>query len=761
MRVSLNWIKDYVDIDMDVHELAQRLTMTGLEVEGIEHVGHSLEKIIVAKILEIQKHPKADRLVICQMDTGTDQVPVVCGAPNLKQGAFVPMAQPGTPLPNGMVINKSKIRGEQSLGMLLAEDEMGLTNDHSGIMTLPDNLELGIALPTALGLEDYVLDISLTPNRPDCASVIGVAREVAAMTGQKAKMPEIAIIENGPSIHDLAGVTVDDPKGCPRYAAGMIQGVELKPSPFWMRYRLYLSGVRAINNVVDVTNYVLLEMNQPLHAFDYNRLKENRIVVRRAESGETFTTLDGQTRHLNNEHLMICDGERAVALAGIMGGLNSEIFAGSKNVLIESAFFDPITIRKGSKVLGLSTEASYRFERGIDIDGVENALKRALMLISDLAGGNINKGIIDVYPTPYQAPVIDLRIQKTNDFLGTDISKENMAAYLKSFEMEVKHLDDHTLQIIPPSFRVDITREADLMEEIARLEGYDKIPVTVPLIQPSDERDILSLTLRDQVTDIMVGLGFSEIITYSFISPESIDRLGPEDNSALKSFVRLQNPLTIDQSVMRTSIIPGLLATTRENIDHSETDLKMFEWGKIYIADDSKELPNERLFLASIMIGSFEPKKWHNTERHIDFYDIKGTVEVLLQSLGLKNVEFKKSQHSEPGYHSDVFCGIYINETQIGNLGQVDPVVMDKYEIKADSAYMFEMDVEALLSGMGEAPTQFEAFSKYPAVIRDLSMIVDHRVESGLIRDIIKTKGDELIESVSLFDLYQEEKIEA
>jgi phenylalanyl-tRNA synthetase beta chain len=733
--------------------------MTGLEVEGIEPIGQSLEKVLVVKIEAVEKHPQADRLFICHVDTGTDHVPVVCGAPNLDEGSLVPMALPGTTLPNGMVIKESRIRGKQSLGMLLAEDELGLTSDHTGLMILPENLKPGMPLSCAISLEDYVLDISLTPNRPDCASVIGIAREIAALTGQKVRMPVIEFTATGPPIQDLAGVTVDDPLGCPRYAAGMVQGVDLKPSPFWLRYRLHHSGVRAINNVVDITNYVLLEMGQPLHAFDYDRLKENRIVVRRAKEGDTFTTLDGQTHSLNGEHLMICDGQRAVALAGIMGGLNSEIFEGSKNVLIESAYFDPKTIRKGSKTLGLSTEASYRFERGIDMEGVGNALKRAVMLISDLAGGSVNQGIIDEYPKAYEAPIINLRIQKTNEFLGTSLSQKRIASFLKALEMDVRDTDSHTLQVTPPSFRVDLMREVDLMEEVARLEGYDNIPVTIPLIQPSEEGEVPSLRLRDEISEIVIGMGFSEIITYSFISPDSADYLNAPKDSSLRSFVKIQNPLTIDQSVMRTSLIPGLLVTMKENIDHSQTDLRLFEWGRIFITDESGELPHERLFLSGIMTGLYEPKSWNNKERVVDFYDIKGVVEVVLNTLGLRSIAFQKTSMPDPAYHPEVSCTIQSADLQLGRLGQVHPQVLMQFDIHAENAYIFELDIEALLESLQSRSIQFTPFSRFPAVIRDLSLIVDQQVESERISEIIKTNGGNLVESIILFDLYEGENI--
>ena len=758
MKLSLNWLKDYVDIDMSPEELAHMLTMTGLEVEGVEILGLIREGIVIAEILSIKKHPRADRLFLCRMDTGRDNVQVVCGAPNLKVGDLVPMALPGARLPNGVKVKKGRIRGEESMGMLLAEDELGLTHDHSGIMILPEGLEKGIELSSAVPLEDRVFDISLTPNRPDCASVIGIAREVAALTGQKVRMPEIVTADTGPPIEDLAAVEIEDIKGCPRYAAGMIQGVDLRPSPFWMRYRLHAAGVRAINNVVDISNYVLMEMGQPLHTFDYDMLKRNRIVVKRAKDGDQFTTLDGQIRTLNGEHLMICDGERPVALAGIMGGLNSEISDDSRDILIESACFDPITIRRGARNLGLSTEASYRFERGIDIGGIERALKRSLSLMADLAGGTINKGIIDVYPKPYDPPLIDLRVKKSNVFLGTSITKDKMVSYMKALEMEVIEKDNDTIQAKPPTFRVDISCEADLVEEVARLEGYDNIPVTYPSIRPADEAGLPVISLRNQVSEIMCGMGFSEIITYSFVSPDSADLIGVKDESPLRSFVKLLNPLTVDQSVMRTSLIPSMLETVRDNISRGEPDLKLFEWGKIFIHDDSSELPFERLFLAGIITGLYRPKEWHNRERIADFYDIKGAVETLLGSLGLKDVIFERDE-PEPGYHPDRSCRLYLKDRVIGNLGQVDPDIIDRYDIKTDSAFLFEIDIEALLENISGHLIKFEPFAKFPAVVRDLSIIVDKGIESGPILDSIKAQGGELVESVNVISLYEGEKI--
>ncbi len=759
MRVSVNWLKDFVDIDISPHELAERLTMTGVEVETLDPVGHSLQDIVAAKILSVSRHPEADRLFLCHVDVGDGEVPVVCGAPHLRKGMLVPMALPGTRLPGGMKVKESRIRGERSVGMLLAEDEMGLTDDHTGVMTLPPDLSPGTRVSEALSLEDWALDIDVTPNRPDCASVMGIAREIAAFTGQRLKRPEIRMTPGPTSIEDLTQVHIDDPKGCPRYAAGVIRGVTLSPSPFWLRYRLHVSGVRAINNIVDVTNYVLLETGHPLHAFDYDRLRENRIVVRRAKEGEVFTTLDGQSHTLNGEALMICDAERAVALAGIMGGLNSEIYEGSTNVLVESAFFDPVTIRRGAKRLGLATEASYRFERGADIEGVLYALQRALMLIAQLGGGEVAKGLIDNYPNPHIPPVIDLRVDRANDLLGFSISQETVAGYLKALEMEVQEVETNRLRVTPPSFRVDLTREVDLIEEVARMEGFDKISVTFPSIRPSDEVDPPEHVTAETVREIMVGLGFNEVINYSFVSPDTADLLGAGEESPFRSFVPILNPLTVDQSVMRTSLVPGILETIKTNVVYGEKDLRLFEWGKVFTHMETNTLPREEPFLAAVMTGSLNQKQWYCEEKGVDFYDIKGSFEALLRALGLRDVLFKRGD-MPPYYNPEISSLIRFSDAVIGYVGQIRPAVMARFDLEDTTAYLFELDINALLGRMPEG-ISFEPLAKFPAVFRDISLVVKKQVESIKIQEIVKREGGDLVESVRLYDLYEGGKMDA
>ncbi|MFO7600067.1 MAG: phenylalanine--tRNA ligase subunit beta [Candidatus Desulfacyla sp.] len=758
MKVSLNWIREYVDIEIAPDDLGHLLTMTGLEVEGMAPIGQSLDDVIVGRIVCVKPHPRSERLSICTVDVGRERVDVVCGASNVVEGALAPLILPGGRLPDGTLIEETRIREAVSTGMLLAEDEMGLTDDHAGIMILSPDLVPGARFSPALRFPDWAFDIAVTPNRPDCANVLGIAREIAAATGKPLKMPDVRMDAHGPSIEGLTSVTILDPDGCPRYAAGMIQGVKPGPSPFWMRYRLHQSEVRSISNLVDVTNYVMLEMGQPLHAFDYDRLKENRIVVRRAEEGEAFTTLDGQTRTMNRENLMICDGERAVALAGIMGGLNSEIYANTENVLIESAFFDPVTIRRGSKRLGLSTEASYRFERGADIGGVGSALGRALSLMGRLSGGAIAKGIVDNYPRPWNPPLIQVRADHVNRILGTSLSRAAMKVHFEALGMEVREAALNELAVQPPSFRVDVTREVDLIEEVARCHGFDRIPLTYPSIRPSEEGDSPELSLQDQIRSIMAGLGFSEIITYSFIAPESADILGAEKESPLRSFVPLLNPLTVDQSVLRTSLIPGLMGAVKTNRVHDQKGLRLFEWGKTFVRNNGDSLPSEMIFIAGAMIGPYQEKSWYQDERNCDYYDVKGAVEAVLKGIGLDEVRFQ-GEPGAPGYDREVFAGIYGSDRRIGQLGKVGSNVMAAYDLKDQDAYLFELDVRPILM-LCLRTRKFRPFPRFPAVLRDLAILVDRRVESARLVEIIRKEGGDLLESVRIFDLYEGEKID-
>lgn len=753
MKTNLNWLKEFVEIEVNVHELAHMLTMVGLEVEAVEPLNLRLDNIVVGLIRKVRQHPNADRLFVCDVEAGDRSVQVICGAPNTEEGLKVPLALPGAVLADGTKVKEGKIRGVLSAGVLLAEDELGLTEDHTGIMVLDKTWEPGEELSSYMPKDDCVLEIGLTPNRPDCASVVGIAREIAALTNSEVRMPVTNVLEQGPPVTELATITISDKKGCPRYAARIIEDVSLAPSPFWMRYRLHLAGIRSINNVVDITNYVLLELGQPLHAFDYERLKGHKIEVRKAHNGERFTTLDGQTRELSEEVLLICDAERPVALAGIMGGLNSEIFEGTRHVLLESAFFDPITIRRGAKFLGLSTEASYRFERGTDIGGVVRAADRAAYLMEQVAEGKVARGVLDEYPERKETPVIVLRTSETNKILGTKLKPEEVARCLSCLGMEVASKDDGTLEVVSPTYRIDIFREIDLIEEVARISGYQNIPVRMPAIKASEERRYWELDLSERVRWVMASMGYSEVITYSFISPRVVEDLGAKPGDRLMDFVQLLNPLTVEQSVMRTSLLPGLLTTAKENIYRGEKGLKLFEWGRVFFSKGENELPEEKYHIAALTAGPAVSQKWHTQERESDFFDIKGAVEALLEGLDVQGVSFKKGADF-PAYDQDASAKIMVGKSVLGHVGLLASRVKESFELGKPDFYMFEVDAELLRSFMKEEK-KFTPFARFPAVYRDISIVVRRDIESLAIEEIIKEEGKDLVESVEIFDLYE------
>ena len=518
MKVSLSWLREYVNVDINVNDLADALTMVGLEVEAVSDRYDYLGSVVIGRITEISPHPNADKLKICSVDIGDSTIPVVCGAPNAKKDMLAPCALPGTYLPKGTIVEKGIIREEASAGMLCSEIELGLGAKSEGIMELSRNLSVGNPLNRALGLSDPVLEIDLTPNRPDCLSIIGIAREIAAIQQTKIRYPEISLSESFDDISNYTSVTIMDPDLCPRYAAGLVFDITVKPSPFWLQDRLISVDLKPINNIVDITNFVMMETGQPLHAFDFDRLAENRIVVRTAKKGEILTTLDGKERQLDPEMLMICDGENPVAIGGVMGGLYSEIEDSTTRILLESAYFDPVSIRKTSKKTGLNTDASHRFERGVDPGGTITALNRATQLIAEIGGGKIIKGTIDEYPNPIPDRIIHLSVKALNRRLGTRLEAIEIANHLKSIEFGVEIIDDDKLQVAPPSCRVDISRFEDITEETARLYGYNNIETTYPLIPADHRQPSRKIDARDRIKSLMIGLGFAEAINYSFIS---------------------------------------------------------------------------------------------------------------------------------------------------------------------------------------------------------------------------------------------------
>jgi len=752
MKVSLNWLRDYVDIRIGVKELINLLTMAGLEVEEAIQKGEGFEKILIAEISSIRRHPNADRLSLVEVRTDQEKFSIVCGATNIKEGQKVPLALIGARLPNGVEIKKSKIRGEASEGMLCSEIELGLGQDPSGIMILDPDVPLGVDLGEALGLKDTILDISITPNRPDCLCVIGVAREIAALTRQKVRYPPLSLSDKGGEIHQRTSVTILDPDLCPRYVARMIDGVKIGPSPNWMRDRLEKVGIRSINNVVDVTNFVMMEYGQPLHAFDFAFLEEGRIVVRRSQEGEEFITLDGVKRILDGEMLMICDGIKPVAIAGVMGGLNSEIKEDTEVVLLESAYFNPMSNRRTSKKLGLETEAAYRFGRGVDYGGCLSAADRAAQLIQEFAGGKVVEGGVDAYPMPIKPNPIRLSVRKIHQILGREISGKQVKIYLEGLELNVKGGDEDILMVTPPSFRGDLEREIDLIEEVARMDGYEKIPLTLPKGSPSSEERSKEFLIERKVADLLIHHGYNEVITYSFTSPNSHDLIGLAPDDPRRRYLKLLNPLSEDSSIMRTSLIPGLMETARYNLSRKNSNLKLFELKKVFLLREGEGLPREVKYIAGLAMGVDRDHHWALSPKLIDFYDIKGCIEDLFEVLQIRGIKFDRAEDI-PYLHPGKASKISFGKEVLGVLGEIHPQVLGHYEIQG-KVYLFEIDFEQMVK-YAEEGRRFRPLPKFPAVYRDLSIVVDNALEVEKVGEAIWALQQPLINEVNLFDVYR------
>lgn len=758
MIISLKWLQKYVDVSVSIEELVDRLTMVGLEVEGVHKPDAALQKVVTARLESVEPHPKADRLHLCHVSDNRRTYRVVCGAPNLQIGSIVPLALPGAQLEGGVTLQETEIRGEISQGMLCSQMELGVGDDTSGIWILAPDTPVGISISKAMENDDVILDIGITPNRGDCLSIIGVAREVSAICGVPLRYPDAVPPEGNIDVNSLSSVTVDDTIGCPRYAARVVQNVKIGPSPEWLRNRVEAVGVRSINNIVDVTNFIMMEMGQPLHAFDFDRLAEHRIVVRRAQEGERFATLDEVERVLFEDTLLICDGKNPVAIAGIMGGLHSEIKPDTANVLIESAYFQPQCIRRSSKKLGLRTESSFRFERGVDPAGLVRALDRAAQLMVEVGGGEIAKGRIDVYPNPIAPPVIRLRVDRTNQLLGTRLEPSEMAEVLRRIEMQVKELDSNHLEVVPPLFRPDITREVDLAEEIVRLVGYDKIPVTAPWAAVEAASFDPHLRARQEVKYVLQGAGFFEVLNYSFIAEESIKKMRLPDGDSRLNPVRLMNPLSEEQAVMRTSLVPGLLETVRHNFDHGNEDLRIFELSKVFATVEKAALPEERHHLVGAMAGLQIPDSLYGGKEEVGYADVKGVTESFLSMFYLDGVSFKiddSTPYLDPKMAASVYCG----GQHLGCLGRVHPEVLEAFDLKR-STYIFEFDFERVFALRSPRPL-FRPMPKFPSVTRDMAIVVDSTVTVQEPFDYILEQHEPLLELIEVFDVFKSKQLGA
>ena len=757
MKFTIDWLKQYVDLTISPQELADRLTMAGLEVDGVVTLFSDLDGVKVAEILSVTPHPDADRLVLCQVAVGEEQMQIVCGAPNARAGLFTAVALPGAVLPSGLVIKKSKIRGQASHGMLCSEKDLGISESHAGIMELDWLSRSGENLVDVLALADTMIEVDLTPNRPDCTSVIGIGREAAAFCNTALKLPVGKADTPSLTGTDIPfRVTVED-SDCTRYAARLLKNISIGPSPWWLKKRLLSVGLRPINNVVDVTNFVMLEYGQPLHAFDFSKLAAGAIVVRKPRQGETLTTLDGSVRQLDADMMLICDGEKPVAVAGVMGGENSEVDAKTTEVLLESACFNPVSVRRTARKLNMATDASYRFERGVDPLLAPVALERAVRLLCLVAGATVVADGVDWADGVCRRDCIALRVTKTNDLLGSAFKSEEIAALLAGIEIESSLLDPDTLQVTPPSFRVDLEREIDLIEEVARLKGYNEFPHTMPLVPMSAALPDPARQLRKDISSIMVSLGFYEAINYSFVDPRHFDMLGLAEDDPGRQTVKLLNPLAEDQSVLRTLLLPGLLENVRRNVNHQVPDVRLFETGKCFVpAREATQQPEEETWLTAVISGRRCPGApiLHAGEEKVDIYDIIGVVDTLKRELRLANLEMLPRPDRIPVYcERDSFVRLSAGGSEVGHFGRVSAAVLVQFGIKQD-VYFVSIRMDLLLA-QPRIGKQFVALPKFPSVKWDIAIVVPEQVGSGEIVAAIRDCGDPLVEQAEIFDVYR------
>lgn len=749
MKVPMSWFNDYTDMTgITPKQYAHELTMSGSKVEGVENAGDSLQKVVTGKVLTCVDHPDSDHLHICTVDAGTgEELQIVCGAPNVKPGIIVPVALDGSCLPGDIKIKKGKLRGVESCGMLCSHDELGISvadlgyEPEYGILILPDETPIGIEIKDYFGLNEDVVEFEITSNRPDCFSVIGLARETAATFKRpfNLKMPEFS--ENNENINDTLSVEVLNPDKCMRYCAKMVKNVKIGPSPKWLVSRLRACGVRSINNIVDITNYIMLEYGQPMHAFDLRDLAQNKIIVRDAKDGEIIKTLDEQERKLCSDDLVISDGEKAVAVAGVMGGFNSEVKDDTTTVIFESATFDASSVRLTAQRIGLRTESSSRFEKGLDTNNALPAIERACELVQMLDCGEIVGGTIDIIGTQKKQKIHTLRPDKINAFLGTDLSTDEMIGYLKALEFTV---DENNMTVIAPTFRPDIEAEADIAEEIARFYGYDKIPVTALSGNATRGRLTPLQSARNKISSLLTAQGLNEICTYTFTGPAIFDKLLIPDNSELRNCVTITNPLGEDTSIMRTTSVASMLSALSYNYNHQNASAKLFEIATIYIPTQKGQLPNEPEIITLGMYGN------------VDFFDLKGVCEALFKNMNISNVSYVADTEN-PTYHPGRCAKVLISDEVIGTIGEIHPDVLKNFDIE-EKAYVAEISLEKVFNAIND-DIKFKPLPKFPSVTRDIAMLVDKTTPVGDIEKVIKKASGALLENISLFDVYEGSQI--
>ncbi len=744
MKFPISWLNDYLDMSgISPKEYAHELTMSGSKVEGVENIGDSIQNVVVGYLKEVKDHPDSDHLKICQVDLGDEITQIVTGAQNIKEGDFVPVAKHGSTLPGGIKIKKGKLRGEVSNGMLCSFEELGLSQEDvpyaiaDGILILDKEYPLGMDIKEIFGLDDDIVEFEITSNRPDCFSVIGLARETAATFGRECNIKTPVVNECGGDINDIASVKVED-DCCMRYAARAVKNVKIGPSPKWMKDRLERSGIRSINNIVDITNYILLEYGQPMHAFNLSDLKDGAIIVRKAKDGEGITTLDGEERQLDSSMLVICDKDKPIAVAGVMGGENSEVREESTEILFECATFDGSNVRLTAKKLGLRTEASSRYEKGLDVNNIIPALNRACELVAELGCGEVVSGVIDVQTKFHEDNVIKFRPEKINAFLGTDISKDKMREILLSLSFK---LDGDN--IIVPSFRPDVEAEADVAEEIARIYGYNKIESSALRGETTHGIKTLKQRLGDIAHETLVAQGLYEIVSYSFTSPRVIASLNLNDDR-LKKEVEISNPLGEDTSVMRTTLLASVMTALSLNNNQRNQDAAIYEFANVYIPVDGEKLPDEHKNIAIGMYGD------------CDFYSLKGVIENLTDALNIKGCEYSADSEN-PTFHPGRCARITNGDKLIGYFGEIHPKVAKSFGM-SQRVYAAELDFNTLCELHNEEK-KYTKLPKYPAVSRDIAMLVDDEVTVGSIEKIISSCSGKILESVKLFDVYKGSQI--
>lgn len=761
MNTSLSWIKTYVpDLDVTAQEYTDAMTLTGTKVEGFTELDADLDKIVIGQIDKIEKHPDADKLIICQVNIGTESVQIVTGAPNVKEGDKVPVVldggrvaggHDGKMTPGGIKIKKGKLRGVESFGMMCSIEELGSTREmypeapEYGIYIFPEDAVVGESAVKALGLDDVVFEYEITSNRVDCYGVLGIAREAAATFQKKFCPPVVEVKENDEKASDYVKVTVEDPELCPRYCARVVKNVKIGPSPKWMQRCLASNGIRPINNLVDITNYVMEEFGQPMHAYDLDTIANQEIIVRRAGKDEKFVTLDGQERIMDENVLMICDGEKAVGIAGIMGGENSMITDDVKTVLFEAACFDGTSIRLSSKRIGLRTDASGKFEKGLDPNNAQAAIDRACQLMEELGAGEVVGGMVDVCSETREPSRVKFEPEKINKLLGTSLTKEEMIDYLGRVELAY---DEKTDEIVAPTFRQDIHCNADVAEEVARFYGYDKIPMTLPTGEATTGKLPFKLRIQEVARDIAEYCGFSEGMSYSFESPKVFDKLCIPEDSDLRKVITISNPLGEDYSIMRTSTLNGMLASLSTNYNRRNKDVRLYELGNIYLPKSLPvtELPDERTMFTLGMYGKG------------DFFDMKGVCEEFFEKIGMKKKVTYDPNSGKPFLHPGRQANMIYEGKVVGYLGEVHPAVADNYSI-GEKAYIAVIDILDVLEFAG-FNHKYTGIAKYPAVTRDLSLVVPHAVLAGQIEEIFDQRGGNILESYQLFDIYEGAQIE-